>query len=60
MREACPDDVILSACCANGYEGYLPTTLALREGGYEAASSPFPDTIEDECVAAAVALVKAL
>ena len=60
VREACPDDVILSACCANGYEGYLPTTLALREGGYEAASSPFPDTIEDECVAAAVALVKAL
>ena len=60
VREACPDVTVISACCANGYEGYLPTRLALSEGGYEANSSPFTPNLEDDCVAAAVKLIGTL
>jgi len=60
VREACPDVTVISACCCNGYEGYLPTAKALTEGGYEANSSPFTPTLEADCVAAAVKLINEL
>ena len=59
-RKACPDVVVISACCANGYEGYLPTEKAFEEGGYEGNSSPFSPGLEADCVAAAVKLIKDL
>lgn len=60
IREAFPGKTVLSACCANGYEGYLPTKTAFDEGGYEANASPFTMDLEEDCVAAAVALIRAL
>ena len=60
VREACPDLTVLSACCANGYEGYLPTKKAFEEGGYEASSSAFSPNLEDDCVAAAIKLIGTL
>ena len=57
IQEKCPDLAILSSCCCNGYEGYLPTAQVFAEGGYEADSSPFPENLEEECVAAAVKLI---
>ena len=59
-REACSDVTVISACCCNGYEGYLPTKTAFEEGGYEANSSPFMPTLEEDCVAAAVRLINEL
>lgn len=57
VREAVPDRLIIAACCTNGYEGYLPTKSAFAEGGYEAGSSEFSESLEDQCVEAAVALI---
>ena len=38
-------------CLTNGYQGYLPTSKAFSEGGYEAANSHFTSTLEDEAIA---------
>ncbi|MBQ8309626.1 MAG: hypothetical protein IJX80_01270 [Clostridia bacterium] len=58
VREACPDKTVLSACCCNGYEGYLPTAQAFAEGGYEASSSAFSPNLEEDCVTTAVNLIR--
>ena len=53
MRELCPEKFVVSVVCANGYEGYLPTAEAFGQGGYEACSSFFMPSLEDEIVEAA-------
>ena len=58
VREAFPEKYIVAVCCANGYEGYLPTKEAYEEGGYEASSSPFQPTLEEDCVNLAVKIIK--
>ena len=50
IRAKYPDKFVISACCTNGYEGYLPTTIAFEQGGYEASTSPFTPTIEADCI----------
>ena len=57
IREACPDRRIIAACCTNGAAGYLPTADAFSEGGYEATSSRFSATLEQDCVATAAELL---
>lgn len=60
MRDLCPDKFVVSAVCANGYEGYLPTAEAFTQGGYEACSSHFMPTLEDEIVSAATEMLEKL
>ena len=60
IREGAPDRLIITATCANGFEGYLPTEEAFREGGYEATASAFTSDLESQCVGAAVELLKNL
>lgn len=60
VREALPEKYIVAVCCANGYEGYLPTKEAFDEGGYEASNSPFQPTLEEDCVNLAVKIIKSL
>ena len=57
LEAACPELTLLSSCCCNGYEGYLPSKEIFAEGGYEASSSPFPTTLEDECFKTAMNLI---
>lgn len=57
IKEGAPDRFIIGACCANGGEGYLPTEKAFSEGGYEAGSSPFSQSLERECTEAALTLL---
>ena len=57
VRENFPNKYIVAACCANGYQGYLPTAKAFEQGGYEAISSPFSPNLEEDCVAAATELI---
>ena len=57
-RAAAPDKHVICACCANGYEDYLPTDSAFDEGGYEATSTPFTKGLERDCVAAAKDLLE--
>ena len=58
VQAAFPDRFLVSACCANGYEGYLPTQEAFEEGGYEATSSIFSSALEGKCESAAIELLK--
>ena len=58
VRENFPGKLIIAACCANGYQGYLPTAKAFEQGGYEAISSPFSPNLEKDCVAAATDIIK--
>lgn len=53
MRELAPEKFLVCAVCANGYEGYFPTEEAFAQGGYEAKSSLFTPTLEQEIIAAA-------
>ncbi|MBE6629568.1 MAG: hypothetical protein E7624_01800 [Ruminococcaceae bacterium] len=45
-REAFPEKFVMTATCANGGEGYLPSQQAFSQGGYEVISSHFTDTLE--------------
>ena len=58
VRENFPNKTVIAACCANGFEGYLPTAKAFEQGGYEAVSSPFSPNLEEDCVTAATELLK--
>lgn len=58
IREGVPDKLVISVTCANGFEGYLPTEEAFKEGGYEATASAFTSDLESQCVSAAVQLLK--
>ena len=53
MRSLAPEKFVVCAVCANGYEGYFPTEEAFAQGGYEAKSSLFTPTLEQEILAAA-------
>ena len=57
VRENFPGKFIIAACCANGYQGYLPTAKAFEQGGYEAISSPFSPNLEEDCVATATEIL---
>ncbi len=58
LREQLPEKKVITACCCNGHEGYLPTEQAFIEGGYEASSSPFTPTLEKDCVNAALSVIQ--
>lgn len=58
IREGVPEKTVISVTCANGFEGYLPTEEAFREGGYEATASAFTPDLESQCVNAAIDLLK--
>jgi len=58
VRERFPNKTVIAACCANGFQGYLPTATAFKEGGYEAVSSPFSPSLEVDCVNAACELLQ--
>ncbi len=47
VRKANPHLFVLSACLANGSQGYLPSKSAFEEGGYEAHSTNFTIGVAD-------------
>ncbi len=47
-REVGAPMYIITACLTNGGQGYLPTKEAFDQGGYEAGSSRFTPTLEQE------------
>lgn len=57
VRAACPNHFILSSCCTNGGEGYLPIKEAFFEAGYEASCSHFSPNLEEDCVNMAAEMV---
>ena len=57
MRQRCPDRFIITATCANGGEGYLPSKTAFEQGGYEVISSHFTPELEDTVMTATVEMI---
>lgn len=57
-REMAPDKIVISAACANGYQGYLPTKSAFEDGGYESMSSFFSPTLEEEVMGSVSEMLK--
>ncbi len=57
IREKCSDRFIITTCCTNGGQGYLPIKEAFEEGGYEVACSSFSPDIEEQCVSKAIELL---
>ena len=59
VAAACPEVKVISACCCNGYEGYLPTAEEYeRSESYEGNSSPFPKELAEKCINTAIRLIK--
>ena len=57
-RNAFPDLIVLTACLANGAQGYFPSASAYEEGGYEACSSNFRPVVAQTLQNAALELLK--
>ena len=53
-------DLIMPCALTNGYEGYFPSKAAYLEGGYEARTSKFKDTVSDIVVKTADKILKKL
>jgi len=46
-REAAPKLRVITCCCVNGGEGYLPDGSAYSDGGYEVCNSRFDSSVAD-------------
>ena len=57
VRKAAGGRFALTFVQTNGGQGYLPSAEAFKQGGYEAVSSRFTPTLEDEAIAAASELL---
>ena len=53
-------DLIMPCALTNGYEGYFPSKSAFMEGGYEARTSVFKDTVADSVITTAGTVLKKL
>jgi len=56
-REKVPNKFIITATCANGGEGYLPSKQAFDQGGYEVVTSHFTPELEKTVIDAAVKML---
>ena len=57
-REAVPELFLLTACLANGAEGYLPSREAYAQGSYEVCSSNFPDELPEVLQSTAIQMAR--
>lgn len=53
VRAAAGGRFALTFCLTNGHKGYLPSAEAFAQGGYEAKSSRFTPTVQEQVIAAA-------
>ena len=60
IKEQSPFRTTIITCLTNGSEGYIPSTKAHNEGGYEGLSSRFAAPTGDKLVAAQVEQLKKL
>jgi len=57
-RDAVPELFVLTACLANGGQGYLPSVSAFKEGGYEAVTTNFTETVAPVLQNCAIEMLK--
>ena len=58
IRNNYPEKFVITSCLMNGFEGYLPTKIAFKQGGYEAITSPYTDSVEEDCMKVINELIK--
>ncbi|MBR3837226.1 MAG: hypothetical protein IKJ74_03685 [Clostridia bacterium] len=58
VRAQVPELFLLTACLANGAEGYLPSREAFGQGSYEVAASMFPSELPEVLQSTAAAILK--
>ena len=58
LRAAIPELFVLSACLANAGQGYLPSASAFSEGGYEAVTTNFTDSVAPVLQECAINMLK--
>jgi len=57
-RAAVSDLIVLSACLADGAQGYLPSAEAFAEGGYEARTTNFTPGVASDLQGAAIRFLR--
>ena len=60
VKAKSPFGLTLLSCLTNGSRGYFPFSDSYREGGYEAATSPFGPTVADDIIAGEMKLLNGL
>ena len=60
LREAYPKLHIMTACLANAAQGYLPSAAAFKEGGYEAVTTNFTESVAPVLQGCAIEMMKGL
>lgn len=60
IRQASPFAKTFYFGYANGWLGYLPTTAAFAEGGYEPRTSPFTERVEPAFTAGVIAFLESM
>jgi len=53
-------ELTITACCANGYEGYYPMKSAYDEGGYEATTAMYKAGTAEKMIEESLKLVNSL
>ena len=59
-KEGSPFALTMTACCANGYEGYFPTTEAFADYSYETATARFRGETGDLMIETSLKLLNQL
>ena len=60
VKKASPFTLTILSCLTNGSRGYFPFSDSFKEGGYEAATSPFGETVADDLISGQTKLLKQL
>ena len=50
----------ITACCANGYEGYYPVSSAYDEGGYEALTAQYIKGTAEQIIDSSLRIINSL
>ena len=60
VKKNSPFELTITACCANGYEGYYPTIKTFEAGGYEAATAQYAKGTAEKIIECSGELLKEL
>lgn len=60
VKKNSPFELTITACCANGYEGYYPTEKVFNEGGYEAATAQYAKGTAEKIIECSGEILKEL
>ena len=60
VKKNSPFTLTILSCLTNGSRGYFPFSDSFKEGGYEAATSPFGETVADDLIKGQTQLLNSL